>query len=71
MLIGLLLMVGAVGSILWAIAPKGERFPEQTAGAARSVVFTPHGPDSPELMVMDQGADPPSNIGTRRPNPSS
>jgi hypothetical protein len=71
MLIGMLLLVGAVGSILWAIAPKGERFPEQPSGGAPSVVFTPSGPENPELMVMDQGSDQPSSTRTRRPRPST
>jgi hypothetical protein len=71
MLIGMLVLVAAAGSILWAIAPKGERFPEHPAGGAPGVVFTPHGPDSPELMVMDQGSDQPSSTRTRRPKPST
>jgi hypothetical protein len=71
LLIGLLLLVGAVGSVLWAIAPKGERFPEQPAREAPGLVFTPYGADSPELMVMDQGPEPSPQSRARRPRPSA
>jgi hypothetical protein len=68
-LIGMLLLVAAAGSVLWAIAPKGERFPEKPAPGASGLVFTPHGPDSPELMVMDHGPVRPARSRARRPRP--
>lgn len=44
-LLGVLLLLGAAGSVLFAIAPKGERFPEQPVHDAPELLFTPHGPD--------------------------
>jgi hypothetical protein len=70
LLIGMLLLVAAAGSILWALVPKGERFPEPVAQEATGFVFTPHGPDNPELMVMDRGPDPSLRARSgRRPKP--
>jgi hypothetical protein len=46
-LLGVLLLLGAAGSVLFAIAPKGERFPEQPGHDAPEFLFTPFGPDQP------------------------
>jgi len=69
-LIGWLLLVGAAGSVLFAIAPRGERFPEPPAHDTHQVLFTPYGADSPELMVMDHGTDTRPWSGGRGPKPS-
>ncbi len=46
-LLGVLLLLGALGSVLFAIAPKGERFPEPPVHDAPEFLFTPYGPDQP------------------------
>lgn len=46
-LLGVLLLLGAAGSVLFAIAPRGERFPEQPVHDAPEFLFTPYGPDQP------------------------
>jgi hypothetical protein len=71
LLLGVLLLVGAAGSVLFVIAPKGERFPEQPVHDALGFLFTPYGPDSPELMVMDRGPEPSPRSRARRPKPSA
>jgi hypothetical protein len=67
--LGLLMLVGAAGYALFAIAPKGQRFPEPPAPNAGAFLFTPHGPDSPELMLMEplRPAPPPSRARRTKP----
>ncbi len=70
-LLGVLLLVGAAGYVLFAIAPKGKRFPEQPVHNAPGFLFTPYGPDSSELMVMDHGPEPSPRSRARPPKPSA
>jgi hypothetical protein len=68
LLIGILMLVAGAGAILFAVAPKGERFPERTVRDAPGFLFTPYGPDSPELMVMEREPEPrPRPRARRRP----
>lgn len=52
LLLGFLFIAGVVGALMYAVAPRGERFPEKSAG-----VTTPPGPDVPELKVRRPRSD--------------
>jgi hypothetical protein len=45
LLLGFVFLVAAAGALIYAVAPRGERFPERTVDP-RGVNFTPPGPDT-------------------------
>lgn len=67
LLIGMLVLVAAAGSILFAVAPAGLRFPEPGSRKARSARPVAGGVESPELMVLNPG---PRKERSRRPGRS-
>ncbi|MEA2684774.1 MAG: hypothetical protein QOK05_3102 [Chloroflexota bacterium] len=57
--VGALLILGAVGSLIYAIAPREKKvFAQRPAHTTSPVYFTPYGPDSPGTNLLSTGQGP-------------
>jgi hypothetical protein len=63
-LAGFVVLVGAAGAVLYAVAPLGDRFPE-TFGDAPGIGLNPYRPEGSELNLIDSPVA--ANPRTRRP----